>query len=118
MTDFSFKVKQTNADNETFVYSANIGKINAPTIRMYIFSPLYPVHSTISILKNQLIYITVIALVLAVLISFYLSSMISNPIRNIRDPRVNWHRVNTASYSKVEDTPKFQILRKLLHAHQ
>ena len=50
---------------------------------MYIFSPLYPVHSTISILKNQLIYITVIALVLAVLISFYLSSMISNPIRNI-----------------------------------
>lgn len=83
VTDFSFKVKQTNADNETFVHSANIGKINAPTIRMYIFSPLYPVHNTISILKNQLIYITVIALVLAVLISFYLSSMISNPIRNI-----------------------------------
>ena len=48
---------------------------------MYIFSPLYPVKSTISILRVQLIYITIIATLLA--LALYLARRISKPIKNI-----------------------------------
>ena len=47
------------------------------------FSPLWPVSSTIQILTNQLVYVTFIALALACLISFYLSVRITRPIRKI-----------------------------------
>ena len=50
---------------------------------VYIFSPLWPVSSTIKILTNQLIYITIISFILAFLISLYLSTRISRPIRKI-----------------------------------
>lgn len=50
---------------------------------VYIFSPLYPVSSTIDILARQLLIVTIISLILACLISFYLSSRITRPIRKI-----------------------------------
>ena len=50
---------------------------------VYVFSPLWPVSSTIQILTNQLVYVTFIALALACLISFYLSVRITRPIRKI-----------------------------------
>lgn len=50
---------------------------------MYIFSPLYPVKSTISILRVQLIYITIIATLLALALALYLARRISKPIKNI-----------------------------------
>ena len=50
---------------------------------VYIFTPLWPVSSTIKILKNQLIIVTIVSLILACLISFYLSTRISRPIRKI-----------------------------------
>lgn len=53
------------------------------TLLMFIFAPLYPVKSTISILRVQLIYITIIALMLAFMIAAYISYRISRPIENI-----------------------------------
>lgn len=50
---------------------------------MYIFAPLVPVRSTVLILRSQLVYITVIALVLALALAVYLSSRISRPIKTI-----------------------------------
>lgn len=50
---------------------------------LYIFSPLYPVKSTVSILRVQLIYITIISLLLALSLSLYLASRISKPIKDI-----------------------------------
>ena len=50
---------------------------------VYIFSPLYPVSSTISILARQLVIVTLISLILACIISFYLSNRITRPIRKI-----------------------------------
>ncbi len=48
---------------------------------VYIVSPLYPVKSTISILRAQLVYITVIAALLALTLALYLASRISKPIK-------------------------------------
>lgn len=50
---------------------------------VYIFSPLWPVSSTIKILKDQLIIVTVLSLIIACLVSFYLSFRITKPIRKI-----------------------------------
>ena len=52
---------------------------------VYIFSPLWPMSSTIEILANQLIIVTIISLILACLISFYLSTRITRPIRKINN---------------------------------
>lgn len=50
---------------------------------VYIFSPLWPVSSTIQILAHQLLLVTIISLILACVISFYLSNRITRPIRRI-----------------------------------
>lgn len=50
---------------------------------LYIFTPLYPIKSTVSILREQLAYITVIASLLALALALYLASRISKPIKDI-----------------------------------
>ena len=53
------------------------------SVMLYIFSPLFPVQSTIVIIKRQLMYITIIALLLAFAMALYLATHISKPINNI-----------------------------------
>ena len=55
------------------------------TILLYLFSPLFPVRTTVSILRTQLTYITLIALLLALSMAIYLSIRISRPIQDITD---------------------------------
>ena len=50
---------------------------------MYIFAPLVPVRSTVLILRSQLIYITIISIILALALALYLSNRISRPIKAI-----------------------------------
>jgi len=50
---------------------------------LYIFTPLYPIKSTVSILREQLAYITIIASLLALALALYLASRISKPIKDI-----------------------------------
>lgn len=83
--DDSVKLKIKGLDNtkEILAYgNVLISKDKTPLI-VYIFSPLWPVSSTIQILTNQLIYVTFISLMLACCISFYLSGRITRPIRKI-----------------------------------
>ncbi|MEE3362189.1 MAG: hypothetical protein VZQ84_01375, partial [Anaerovoracaceae bacterium] len=46
---------------------------------MYMVTPLYPVASTMSIIRSQLVYIMILSLALAFILSFYLSTRISKP---------------------------------------
>lgn len=50
---------------------------------LYIFTPLYPIRSTVAILQEQLAYITVIAALIALTLAVYLASRISKPIKDI-----------------------------------
>lgn len=71
------------------------GSIDASrSIVLYMFSPLFPVRSTISILKTQLVYITIIALLLALSLSIYLATRISKPIQDITDSAAEMGRGN------------------------
>ena len=50
---------------------------------LFLFSPLYPVQSTINILTNQLTYITLIAFFMAFVLAYFLSVHITEPISSI-----------------------------------
>ena len=50
---------------------------------LFVFSPLYPQESTAQILTSQLVYVTIIAILLSILLGFYLSRMITKPLIEI-----------------------------------
>ncbi len=70
-------------ETNTLAYATFLHRENGSDIILYIFAPLFPVESTVGILRDQLFYVTVISLLLAFIISFYLSNRISRPIRSI-----------------------------------
>jgi signal transduction histidine kinase len=70
-------------DARMLAYCTYLDRTEGQEVLLYIFSPLYPVESTIEILANQLRYVTVISLVLACLLSFYISHIVTKPLTNI-----------------------------------
>lgn len=52
---------------------------------LYIFTPLYPVNSTVQILKNQLSIVTIVALILAFILAYLFSRRISKPIKGMTE---------------------------------
>lgn len=79
------KIKGTNSSQEILAYGSILTSKKKDPMIVYIFSPLWPVTSTIKILKNQLIYVTIISFLLACIISLYLSTRITRPIRKINN---------------------------------
>jgi signal transduction histidine kinase len=77
---------------------------------LYIFSPLYPMQSTIDILQSQLIYVTIIAMVLAFLISFFISRRISEPIENITRSA---EKLGEGEFGVVFDGGRYSEITKL-----
>jgi signal transduction histidine kinase len=70
-------------DARMLAYCTYLDRTAGQEVLLYVFSPLYPVESTIEILAGQLRYITVISLVLAFLLSFYISHIVTKPLTNI-----------------------------------
>lgn len=79
----SIIVPEASTKTNTLAYATYLHRERGSDIILYIFTPLYPVDSTVGILRDQLIYVTIISLLLAFIISFYLSNRISRPIRSI-----------------------------------
>lgn len=77
------KIKSADDSNDVLAYGAVLNARDKEPLMAYIFSPLRPLSSTIEILTNQLVYVTFISLLVACLISFYLSIRITRPIRTI-----------------------------------
>lgn len=71
----------SSTGRRTFVFAEYLNPQG--TAILYIVSPLYPMTSTLNILQNQLLYISILGLALAFLLSFYLSNKISMPITSI-----------------------------------
>lgn len=83
-TDSTYKrIKSADDSKDVLAYGKLLTAEDREPLLVYIFSPLYPVTSTIQILTNQLIYVTILSLMVACLISFYLSIRITRPIRKI-----------------------------------
>lgn len=50
---------------------------------LYIIAPLYPDHATINVIRNMLLYISLIVLLISIVIAYYLSNRLANPITGI-----------------------------------
>lgn len=64
-------------------YWATIKKDSSIQALLHISAPLDPIDSTIAVLKNQLIYISVIIVLIAFFISLFISRKFSKPIKRI-----------------------------------
>ena len=81
-TDDIKAIKLTNPSNNTqsLLYGIKLQKGY-----VYLFTMLEDVNSTTSLLKGQLIYITIIAIAFSIIISLFLSHKLSKPITEITD---------------------------------
>lgn len=74
-------IDSDDGDRNILVYASWLGKDRQYVL--YVFSPLYPVQSTINILTGQLTYITLIAFFMAFVLAYFLSVHISEPLLSI-----------------------------------
>ena len=81
----SFTVDNQPGNVKTLVYGKLINEGSNNLVYLTIFAPLTPVESTVDILANQLIIITFISLLLAFLLSFFISKKLTRPIIKITD---------------------------------
>ncbi len=78
-----FKFSTMYEKYSTLAYALFLDDTKDKEVILYIFSPLYPVTSTVNILKDQLINVTIITLLVTFILAGYLASSISKPIRGI-----------------------------------
>jgi signal transduction histidine kinase len=76
-------INNSSSNTNILAYCAYLNETEENEVYLYIFSPLYPVESTVDILASQLSYVTVISLLLAFLLSFYISKMVTRPLVRI-----------------------------------
>lgn len=79
----SLRIGETKHRRRTLACGTLLQSDDKPEMVAYIFSPLWPVTSTIEILTNQLVYVTAISLILTFILAWYLSTRITTPIQNI-----------------------------------
>ncbi len=81
------KIEYTIEDSRmrapTIVYGAILEGETKERLYLYINGLLEPIDSTTSVLKNQLIIVTIISLFLAIWLSFFIATKLSKPITNV-----------------------------------
>jgi signal transduction histidine kinase len=107
---FTKKVTDPKTKLITLEYAAHLTSSAGDRNILYIFSPLYPMQSTIDILQSQLIYVTIIAMLMAFLISFFISRRISEPIVNITKSA---EKLGEGEYGVVFDGGHYSEITKL-----
>lgn len=83
LNTFSTIITEPRSNTKILAYGAFLDKTKGSEVILYIFSPLFPVDSTIEILASQLVYVTIISLVLAFVLSYFISNRLTKPIINI-----------------------------------
>ena len=113
-------IPESRTDTNTLAYAAYLNESPYNQVILYIFSPLYPVSSTVSILRTQLIYVTLISLVLAFAVSYYLSRRVTKPITQITasakslaegDYSANFHSSNYTEITELANTLSYASSR-------
>lgn len=88
LKSISIIAEDPNTGARLLVYASYMTSSSDDDI-LFVIAPLYPVASTISILRVQLFYITIISAILALVLALYLSQKISIPINNITNSAVD-----------------------------
>ena len=107
----SYKIINPFYNNKTLVYGIKL-KANAYA---FISTSLQPLGSTISILKSQLIHVTIIVLIIAFLIAYTISKKISKPIEKITASAKMIGKGNyNVSFNTNSDIEEIKALSKTL----
>jgi signal transduction histidine kinase len=81
--EFSMNFLSPQMNSRLIAFGQMLPNKETPEAILYVFAPLSPIDSTVAILKSQLIYISLISLFVAFLISLVISRKISKPILSI-----------------------------------
>ena len=111
-TAVSFKINTGLEKYNTLAYATYLSRTKNQEVFLYIFSPLYPVTSTVEILKDQLFYVTIITLCVTFLLAVYFADRISKPLKGITQAarkmgKGNYNvRFEANSYSEINNLAK------------
>lgn len=89
----SMTVRSKDSKISRLVYATYLGDRKSGTV-LYMIAPLYPVQSTITILRAQLLYISIIALIIATMLAIIISTWLSSPLASITKSAVELSRGN------------------------
>jgi len=78
-----YKVPYKQMNSDFLLYGALLQDSSENYILLYIASPLDPIDSTIAILKDQLVIVTIILLLLALVLAFFISKRLAKPIEKL-----------------------------------
>lgn len=103
--DVKYTYKIDKLKTEIFIYA----KILRNDEILILATSIDPIDATTSVLKNQLIYVTIIALIISAIISVFISKRISRPIKNIKSNAENLAKGNyevqfeKAGYEEIDE---------------
>lgn len=83
-SDYYFTMQNTNFRQEMIFYGKEV-KVNLTEFYIFINAPIEPLDSTISILQDQFIYVTIAVLFLSTVISGIISFRIARPLANMTE---------------------------------
>ena len=75
----TYEIINPRYKNKTLVYALKLDTTNND-LYAFVNTSIEPIDSTVMILKNQLIYVSIIVLILSFLVAYFISRYISNPI--------------------------------------
>ncbi len=81
----SIKFTTGRENFNTLAYAKLIDDTKEEEVYLYVFTPLYPVSSTVDILKDQLILVSITALVIAFILALLYARRISRPIKDMTE---------------------------------
>ena len=93
----AIKLINPMSNTESLLYGVRVG-----SGRVYLFTTLEDIGSTTTMLKGQLIYVTLMAMILSVVIAMFLSKKIAKPITDITN---NAKRLADGKYDVVFEKP-------------
>lgn len=99
-------------ENKTLIYGIKLDN----NTYSFISSSLVPISSTINILKNQFIYVTIIVLILSLIIAYFVSHKLSKPIVKITNDAKKMAKGNySVSFKSNEDIAEINELADTLN---
>lgn len=96
-TSITYKVINPKFENKTLIYGLKI----KDGVYAFISTSLEPINSTVSVLKNQLIFILIIVLIIAFVVAYTISKKISKPIEKITESS---KKISKGNYDVVFET--------------
>ncbi|MDO5714274.1 MAG: HAMP domain-containing sensor histidine kinase [Tissierellia bacterium] len=112
-----FTEKFQGSDNIELIFTGFLPAENGEVYYLWINTPLEPVESTIDILKNQLIIVSVLSLALALFLSYFISNRLARPLVKMSNTAKELGEGNmNVVFDKARYTEVDELAKALNHA--